>query len=45
MDEEFFAFSRSLQAYRNAFGNQQDVLVLDPSSEFFEYFGGETINR
>jgi len=41
-DEEFFAFSRSLQAYRNAFGNQQDVLVLDPNSEFFEYFGGET---
>ncbi len=40
-DEEFFAFSRSLQAYRNAFGNQDDVLVLDPSSEFFDYFNGD----
>jgi len=41
-DEEFFAFSRSLQAYRNAFGNQDDVLVLDPSSQFFDYFNGNT---
>jgi membrane protease subunit HflC len=41
MDEEFFAFSRSLQAYRNAFDGQQDVLVIDPSSEFFNYFGGD----
>lgn len=37
-DEEFYAFYRSLQAYSNAFGNQ-DVLVLDPGSEFFNYFG------
>jgi membrane protease subunit HflC len=41
LDEEFFAFSRSLQAYRNAFGNQDDVLVVDPNSEFFDYFNGE----
>ncbi len=40
-DEEFFAFSRSLQAYRNAFKGSQDVLVVDPGSEFFEYFGGD----
>lgn len=38
-DENFYAFYRSLQAYINAFGSQQDVLVLDPGSEFFEYFG------
>ena len=41
-DEEFFAFYRSLQAYQNAFGGNQDVLVIDPSSEFFDYFGSET---
>ncbi len=41
MDEEFFAFSRSLQAYRNAFGGRQDVMVVDPRSEFFDYFGGD----
>lgn len=40
-DEEFYAFYRSLQAYGNAFGGRLDVLVLDPSSEFFEYFGNE----
>jgi membrane protease subunit HflC len=38
-DEDFYAFYRSLQAYGNAFGGQQDVLVLDPESEFFKYFG------
>lgn len=38
-DEDFYAFYRSLQAYGNAFGGQQDVLVLDPESEFFQYFG------
>lgn len=40
-DEEFYAFYRSLQAYRTAFGNSQDILVLDPGSEFFDYFGQE----
>jgi membrane protease subunit HflC len=40
-DEEFYAFYRSLQAYRNAFGSSTDVMVLDPSSSFFEYFGSD----
>lgn len=37
-DEEFYAFYRSLQAYSNAFGSASDVMVLDPGSDFFEYF-------
>jgi membrane protease subunit HflC len=37
-DEEFFAFYRSLQAYENAFSASQDVMILDPSSSFFDYF-------
>ncbi len=37
-DEEFFAFYRSMQAYENAFSASQDVMILDPSSSFFEYF-------
>jgi len=40
-DTEFFAFYRSLQAYGNSFGNSNDVMVLDPSSSFFDYFGSD----
>ncbi|MGQ0801541.1 MAG: protease modulator HflC [Pseudomarimonas sp.] len=35
---EFYAFSRSLEAYRNSFGSGKDVLVLDRDSEFMRYF-------
>jgi membrane protease subunit HflC len=41
-DEEFFAFRRSLQAYDNAFGSSNDVMVLEPTSEFFRYFGSDS---
>jgi membrane protease subunit HflC len=34
---EFYAFYRSLEAYRNSFKSKSDVLVLDPSSDFFKY--------
>ena len=37
-DPEFYALYRSLNAYKNVFNNQSDVLVLDPNSEFFKYF-------
>ena len=36
-DKEFYAFHRSLQAYRESFASKNDVLVLDPESEFFRY--------
>lgn len=35
---EFFKFYRSLEAYRASFSNRNDMLVVDPSSEFFKYF-------
>lgn len=35
---EFAGFYRSLEAYRQSFGSKSDVLVLDPSSDFFRYF-------
>jgi membrane protease subunit HflC len=35
---EFYAFYRSLQAYRNSIGKDGDVLVVSPDSEFFKYF-------
>lgn len=38
-DAEFYAFYRSLNAYRNAFsGSGSDLMVLQPDSEFFRYF-------
>ncbi len=39
MDQEFYAFYRSLRAYRESFASKSDVLVLDPNSEFFRYLG------
>jgi membrane protease subunit HflC len=44
-DEEFFAFYRSLQAYNTSFGNGNDVMVLDPSSSFFDYFGSGNVKE
>ena len=37
-DEEFFTFYRSLNAYKNTFNNEQDLIVLEPTSQFFRYF-------
>ena len=34
---EFYNFYRSLEAYRNSFRSRNDVIVVDPSSEFFKY--------
>ncbi len=34
---EFYAFSRSLEAYKQSFNSKSDMLVLDPNSEFFKY--------
>jgi membrane protease subunit HflC len=36
-DQEFFAFWRSLNAYRESFQGDGNMLVLDPSSDFFRY--------
>jgi membrane protease subunit HflC len=34
---EFYAFYRSLEAYKQSFRNRSDMLMVDPSSEFFKY--------
>ena len=34
---EFYSFYRSLEAYKATFRNKTDMMVLDPSSEFFRY--------
>lgn len=46
-DAEFYAFYRSLEAYRSTFADRSDVMVIDPSSDFFRYLkdsGGASSN-
>ena len=35
---EFYAFHRSLNAYRESFNSGQDLMLLQPDSDFFKYF-------
>ena len=37
---EFYAFYRSLEAYKQSFKSKSDVMVLDPSSSYFKYLKG-----
>ncbi len=41
-DAQFAQFYRSLEAYRASFRNRSDVMVVDPSSEFFRAMRGAT---
>ena len=36
-DPEFYAFYRSLEAYRNSFTGKSDIIVVEPNSDFFKY--------
>ncbi len=38
-DPDFYSFYRSLLAYEKSFESGRDALVLEPDSEFFDYFG------
>lgn len=40
-DPEFYAFVRSLEAYRKSFGHSGDMLVIDPKSDFFKYLNNQ----
>ena len=39
-DPQFAQFYRSLEAYRTSFRGKGDMMVLDPTSEFFRYWRG-----
>ena len=41
-DEDFFAFYRSMQAYRGAMRDDDTSMVLSPTSEFFRYFNQQS---
>ncbi|MDA1034881.1 MAG: protease modulator HflC [Proteobacteria bacterium] len=36
-NKEFYDFYRSLEAYRNSINSKEDILVLDPNTDFFKY--------
>lgn len=44
-DAEFYAFYRSIDAYKKSIGNPGDLLVLDPDNEFFRYLNQSGGNR
>ena len=41
-DPEFFAFYRSMQAYKKSMDSQDTTMVLSPNSDFFRFFGDMT---
>jgi len=36
-DKEFYKFYRSMAAYKRTFSDKNDMLILDPNSDFFSY--------
>lgn len=43
-DKDFYSFYRSLNAYKNSFKNGNDVLLIEPTSDFFRYFNNSKGN-
>ena len=41
-NREFYAFHRSLEAYRESIGGSSDLLVLQPDGEFFKYLKSQS---
>ena len=37
-DQEFYTLTKSLTAYKQTFNSKNDILVLEPNSQFFRYF-------
>ena len=44
-DPEFYAFYRSIDAYRNSIGNSNDIMVIDPNNEFFRYLNNSNSSK
>ncbi|WP_261843974.1 protease modulator HflC [Aliamphritea ceti] len=44
-DPEFYSFYRSLNAYKEAFNQQGDVMILEPDSEFFRYLNQPNLQQ
>jgi membrane protease subunit HflC len=44
-DEDFFRFHRSLNAYKNNFSTSDDIILLEPDSEYFRFFSESSGKR
>lgn len=44
-NKEFYLLYRSLESYRVSFNSKDDILVLNPNTEFFRYFNGNKLNK
>lgn len=44
LDAEFYSFYRSMNAYRASFANKDDMLVIEPDSDFFRFLKDATPN-
>ena len=44
-DPEFYAFVRSLTAYRSSFKDKGDIMLVDPQSDFFKYLNDSKAGR
>jgi membrane protease subunit HflC len=44
-DPDFYAFYRSLDAYRRSMGRPGDIIVVDPKNEFFRFLNQSTGER
>ena len=44
-DSEFYAFWRSIDAYKQSFKNKGDMMILEPTSDFFKYLKNPAINK
>lgn len=44
-DREFYAFYRSLMAYKSSFKSKEDIMVMKPDADFFRYFNSQKGGR
>lgn len=44
-DSEFYAFWRSIDAYKQSFKNKGDMMVLEPTSDFFKYLKNPAVSK
>ncbi|MBS0423355.1 MAG: protease modulator HflC [Proteobacteria bacterium] len=44
-DAEFYAFWRSVDAYKQSFKNKGDMMVLEPTSDFFKYLKNPAVSK